>query len=108
MGVLPGRCPTTWGSPAAPPLQHGVGGVLQCKDLLLLRWWKNQEHKITLLIQVILAAIVDDAYQLISGCFRIRNNSIDLAGNQGRPVVGVVDTKGERVGFRPCFHQSSK
>ena len=74
-----------------------LGGALQCKDHLLLHCrWKVHKHKMTFVVQVILAALIDNPHQLISGRSRIGKNPIDLAGDQGRLIAGVVDTKSER------------
>ncbi len=57
-------------------------------------------------IEVILAALIDDPHQIIFGRSRIGKNPIDLAGDEGRLIIGVVDAKSKR--FRLCFHHLSK
>lgn len=83
-----------------------LGSALQCKDLFLHRGWKVHKHKVTFVIKVILATLINDSRQIISGRSRIGKNPINLAGDERRLVVAVVDTKSEQ--FRLCFHHSSK
>ncbi len=59
----------------------------------------------TFVIQVILATPIDDPHEIIASCFRIAKNPIDLAGDEGRLIAAVVDTKSKWL--RLCFPQRS-
>src|SRR5450759_3527693 len=89
---------------AVAPVPAGAlsGSALQCKNFFLHGWWKVHKHKLTLVIEVILAAFINDPDQVVFGRSWIGENPIDLAGDQGGLVAGVVDTKCE--GLRECFH----
>jgi hypothetical protein len=58
------------------------------------------------MIEVILADLVDNPHQIILGRHRIGKNPLNLAGNERRLIVGIVDAKSERFGW--CFHDASK
>ncbi len=83
-----------------------LGSTLQGEDLFLYRWRKVHKHKITFVIKVILATLINDPHQIIFGRSRIGKNPINLAGDERRLIVAVVDTKSER--FRLRLHHSSK
>jgi hypothetical protein len=57
-------------------------------------------------MQVILATFVNNSHQIILGRPRIGKNPINLAGNELRLIVVIVDAKSEPL--RWCFHNSSK
>ena len=61
-----------------PPLT----GVFQLQDPLRYRRRKTDEEKVALVVQVVLAAFIHDAHQIVLGRARIGNNPVDLAGNQ--------------------------
>lgn len=48
------------------------------------------EEEITLVIQVIFAAFVNDPHKIIFRGFRIRDDLVDLAWNERGLVIGVV------------------
>lgn len=80
--------------------------MFQVEDSLRYRSWKVDEQEMTLVVQVVLAAFIHDTHEVILGGPRIRNDPIDLAWNERRLVIGVVDTQSKWL----CrlFHFSSK
>src|SRR3989338_4267543 len=57
-------------------------------------------------VQVVLTAFIHDTHEIILGGLQIRNDPVDLAWNERRLVIGVVDTQSKW--FRRLFHVSSK
>ena len=83
-----------------------LAGVFQVEDSLRYRPWIVDEQKMALVVQVVLAAFIHDTHEIILGGPRIRNDPVDLAWNERRLVIGVVDTQSKWL----CrlFHFSSK
>ena len=95
---------------ATPPFTQlsttSLARVFQSEDSLRYRSWEFDEQEMALVVEVVLAAFIHDAHEVILGGLRIRNDPVDLAWNERRLVVGVVDTQSKRL----CrlFHNSSR
>src|SRR5207249_5540001 len=74
------------------------GGALQGNDLLFHGWRKIHKYKKTLMIQIILATLIDDPHQIVQRRSRIGKDPVDLPWDKGRLIAAVIDTKSE--GFR--------
>lgn len=59
-----------------------LNGVFQFQVPLSYRRWKGDEEKVALVVQIVLAAFIHDAHQVIPGRARIGNDRLDLAGNK--------------------------
>ena len=70
-----------------------LAGVFQVEDSFRYHPWKIDEQKVALVVQVVLAAFIHDTHEVILGGSRIRNDPVDLAWNERRLVIGVVDTQ---------------
>ena len=70
-----------------------LAGVFQGEYALRYRRRKVDEEKIALVIQVVLAAFINDPDKIILRGLWIRNDLVDLAWNERRLVVGVVDAQ---------------
>jgi len=83
-----------------------LAGVFQVEDSLRYRSWKVDEQEMALVVQVVLAAFIHDTHEVILGGPRIRNDPVDLAWNERRLVIGVIDTQSKWL----CrlFHFASK
>src|SRR3990172_6459398 len=83
-----------------------LADVFQVEDSLRYRSWKVDEQEMALVVQVVLAAFIHDTHEVILGGPRIRNDPVDLAWNERRLVIGVVDTQSKWL----CrlFHFSSR
>ena len=57
-------------------------GMCQREYSLLYYRREINEEKITLVVQVILAAFVNDTHKIILGGFRVRDNPIDLTWDE--------------------------
>ncbi len=83
-----------------------LAGVFQLEDSLRYRSWKVDEQEMAPVVQAVLAAFIHDTHQVVLGGPWISNDPVDLAWNERRLVIGVVDTQSKWL----CrlFHFSSK
>jgi hypothetical protein len=63
-----------------------LGDALQCENSLLYRGREVDEHKMALVIEVILAALIDDPHQIVFGRFRIGADPVYLARDKRRSI----------------------
>lgn len=68
-----------------------LGGALYGENLLPDGAREVHKHEIALVVQVVLAAFVDNAYEIILGSFGVRLEPIDLAEDEGCLIVGVIN-----------------
>ena len=74
------------------------------EDLLSNSAGKIHENEMCPVVQIVLAALVYDADQIVLGGLWIRENSIDLAEDKGCFIATIVDAQRERL--RRVLHDS--
>ena len=92
--------------PVDPYERMPLTSNLQGEDFSFYGRWEIHKHKETLMIKVVLTALVDDPNQVVFGRSSIRMDSVDLAEDKRRLVIGVIDT--EHEGLWLCVHHSSR
>ena len=75
-----------------------LGDGLQGENLFRHTGGKVHKQEVVFVIEVILAAFVNNPHQIILGRCRIGKNPINLAGNERRLIVRIVNAKNEGFG----------
>jgi hypothetical protein len=75
--------------------REGLGDALQGENLFRYAGGKVHKQKMVFVIEVILAALVNNPHQIILGRSWIGNNPVNLAGNKRSLIVRIVNAKSE-------------
>ena len=83
-----------------------LAGFLKSKNLLPYGLWKVDKGELSSVEQVIVAAFIDDPYQIVLGRSRIGHNSIDLAEDERSFIPSIL--KAQRKWSHRVFHGLSR
>jgi len=83
-----------------------LAGFLESENLLPYSLRKVDEGELSFVKKVIVPTLVNDPYEIVLGCSRIGQNSIDLAEDQRGFVPGILEA--QRKWFHRAFHGLSK
>ena len=82
-----------------------LGGVSQRQNLFLDRFREIYERKLAFVVQIVLAAFIDDSHKFIFCRACVRKQTIDLSYNQGCFIIPVVQAQCKTLSTP--FHQKS-
>ena len=68
-----------------------LAGLLKSENLSSGRLREVDENELALIEEVILTAFIDNSYEIVPGCSRIRQDAIYLAQDQGGFVASILD-----------------
>ena len=75
-----------------------LAGFLKSENLLSYSLGKVNKSELSFVEKVIVPALVDDPYEIILGCTRIGQDSIDVAEDQRGFVPGILEAQRKLLG----------
>ena len=77
-------------------------GLLKSENLFSHSLRKVDKSELAFVKKIVLAALVDDPYEIVLGCSRVGQDSIDLAEDQRGFVPAIFEA--ERKSFHRALH----